>query len=269
MSPRIASCVFGAMLAVASAAAQIPPASSADDRAAIAAAAGAKLRAAYPEHIAGIDTGALVWRDGTRMPLDDGTSTKPFEAWLATPDLKDMFRLPYPAGAALEPPPAGDDPGRARNTAFFAKMYGDCRKGEVDKHLVDVTWLPSRSSAKLKVTRINGIAGKLSAISAELDALPASFNIFLLPPAGAFNCRTIAGTDQASAHSYGIAIDIAIKNAHYWRWSKARATKPPLWRNAIPREIVDIFERHGFIWGGRWSHYDTMHFEYRPELLVK
>jgi len=28
-----------------------------------------------------------------------------------------------------------------------------------------------------------------------------------------------------------------------------------------------VFERHGFIWGGRWWHYDTMHFEYRPELL--
>jgi D-alanyl-D-alanine carboxypeptidase-like protein len=33
----------------------------------------------------------------------------------------------------------------------------------------------------------------------------------------------------------------------------------------MPRDIVDIFERHGFIWGGKW--YDTMHFEYRPELL--
>ena len=31
-------------------------------------------------------------------------------------------------------------------------------------------------------------------------------------------------------------------------------------------EIVRIFEKHGFIWGGRWYHYDTMHFEYRPEL---
>jgi hypothetical protein len=35
----------------------------------------------------------------------------------------------------------------------------------------------------------------------------------------------------------------------------------------MPPEIVAIFERHGFIWGGKWRHYDTMHFEYRPELL--
>jgi hypothetical protein len=32
-------------------------------------------------------------------------------------------------------------------------------------------------------------------------------------------------------------------------------------------EIVDVFERHGFIWGGKWYHFDTMHFEYRPELI--
>jgi peptidoglycan LD-endopeptidase CwlK len=32
-------------------------------------------------------------------------------------------------------------------------------------------------------------------------------------------------------------------------------------------EIVAIFEKHGFIWGGKWYHYDTMHFEYRPELM--
>jgi hypothetical protein len=37
----------------------------------------------------------------------------------------------------------------------------------------------------------------------------------------------------------------------------------------MPLEIIDIFERHGFIWGGKWYHYDTMHFEYRPELLIK
>jgi hypothetical protein len=31
--------------------------------------------------------------------------------------------------------------------------------------------------------------------------------------------------------------------------------------------VVEIFERHGFVWGGRWSWFDTMHFEFRPELL--
>jgi D-alanyl-D-alanine carboxypeptidase len=35
----------------------------------------------------------------------------------------------------------------------------------------------------------------------------------------------------------------------------------------VPAAIVHVFEHNGFIWGGRWYHYDTMHFEYRPELL--
>jgi hypothetical protein len=33
-------------------------------------------------------------------------------------------------------------------------------------------------------------------------------------------------------------------------------------------EIVEIFERHGFIWGGKWYHFDTFHFEYRPEIIA-
>ena len=40
-------------------------------------------------------------------------------------------------------------------------------------------------------------------------------------------------------------------------------------RNNYPQEIVELFEKHGFIWGGKWSHFDLMHFEYRPELLRK
>jgi D-alanyl-D-alanine carboxypeptidase len=202
------------------------------------------------------------------MALDDGLAAKPFAAWVGTPDIKDMFRFPYPQGKAAAAPPTDIDPGRARNTAFFVKMYGDCTTSEAQQHLVDVAWLPSRSGVKLKVTTINGIAQKLAAIGATLDALPASFNDYLLPPAGTFACRSIAGTNHVSAHSYGIAIDIAVRHAHYWRWSKQTSNGPPTWRNSIPIEIVNAFERHGFIWGGRWHHFDTMHFEYRPELLL-
>jgi hypothetical protein len=41
-----------------------------------------------------------------------------------------------------------------------------------------------------------------------------------------------------------------------------------LHRNRIPFEVVEPFEAEGFIWGGKWYHYDTMHFEYRPELFA-
>ena len=35
-----------------------------------------------------------------------------------------------------------------------------------------------------------------------------------------------------------------------------------------PERVVEIFERHGFVWGGKWGYFDTIHFEYRPEILI-
>ncbi len=71
----------------------------------------------------------------------------------------------------------------------------------------------------------------------------------------------IAGTNRISTHSYAIAIDINTGVSDYWRWSKKG------YRNQIPEVVIRAFERQGFIWGGKWKHFDTMHFEYRPELL--
>ena len=85
---------------------------------------------------------------------------------------------------------------------------------------------------------------------------------YAYPPAGTYNCRTVADTGQPSMHSWGSAIDINTAHADYWQWHSSGG-----YINRIPAEIVAIFERHGFIWGGKWAHYDTMHFEYRPELL--
>ncbi|MCC7252094.1 M15 family metallopeptidase [Hyphomicrobium sp.] len=226
-----------------------------------------RLVAAYPEAIEEIDEGWLVWRDGSRMQIDDGKGIKSFRAWLDDPDIEDMLRLSYPAGADDVPPPPEYDPGRARNAAFFDKMYGDCRKGEVKPRLTTVTWLPRKTRQRLEVTTVNGVAARLAAVSQELDRLPPEFDKFLLPAGGTYNCRVIAGTSRVSAHGYGIAIDIAVRQSDYWRWAPDALSGNIVYRNRIPLEIVHIFERHGFIWGGRWHHYDTMHFEYRPELL--
>ena len=227
----------------------------------------ARLIAAYPDFLDRIEGNALIWKDGTRMSIDDGKGAKDLAAMLDGADLKDMFYARYPAGSPADAPAANSDPGRVRYEPFFHKMYGDCRKGEVQGKLVDVVWLPRKWGKTLKVSSVNGVATKLAAVSRELDDLPARFDVFLKPAAGTFNCRPIAGTDRISAHGHGIAIDISTKHAHYWRWSKPDAAGQPVYRNEIPLEIVAAFEKHGFIWGGRWYHFDTMHFEYRPELL--
>lgn len=225
-------------------------------------AAADKLLRAYPDSLARVENGALVWRDGTRMPVSGAVNGKTFERMLESPSIGDMFAIPYPKGRMTAPPAA--DPGRVRYAPLFDKMYGDCTKGGAEKNLVTVPWLPAHGGGGVRVTRINSVDKAVAAASAELERLPVeTIRKFLLPPAGAYNCRPIAGTNRVSAHGWGIAIDIATRNSDYWRWSKNR-----VYRNRIPLEIVEIFERHGFIWGGKWKSFDTMHFEYRPELLL-
>jgi hypothetical protein len=66
-----------------------------------------------------------------------------------------------------------------------------------------------------------------------------------------------------------MTIDVNVNYSNYWQWD-AKSTKENIklnFRNKIPLKLVKIFEKYGFIWGGNWYHYDTMHFEYRPELL--
>jgi len=227
----------------------------------------ARLLAAYPDVLERIDGNELVWRDGTRMAIDDGQSSPAADGEPDRASIKDMLAEHYPAGAPLDPPPPGADPGRARSAAFFIKLYGECAKGGVAPHLVSVPWVPAHSAHTVKMTALHGAAAHLKAVSARLDTLPASLIAYLAPAGGTYSCRTISGTGRRSAHGFGIAIDIAVKHAHYWRWSKPAQAGLPIYRNEIPAEIVRAFEAEGFIWGGRWSHYDTMHFEYRPELF--
>jgi hypothetical protein len=225
------------------------------------------LIAAYPDHLVGVEGGALVWKDGTRMPISDGRSGKTFEQLLDQPDIDDQFAYPYPLGINLKTPALNEDPGRIRYEPLFAKMYGDCRNGEVAQRLTAVPWVPERGGGSVKVTAVNGVAARLAAVVHDLAALPAAMTRFLVPSSGTYNCRVIAGTQRMSVHGFGAAIDINANVADYWLWARPVDGALP-WRNRVPLEIVEVFERHGFIWGGKWYHYDTMHFEYRPELIA-
>ncbi|MCW2275195.1 hypothetical protein M2321_002780 [Rhodoblastus acidophilus] len=220
-----------------------------------------KLVAAYPAFLVGHDSQTLQWKDGTRMPVSDGKADKAFDQKLRHPSLLDQMELPYPRGPLAAPPGPQDDPGRFRNVAFFDKIYGDCSKGQVEKKLVTVPWLPKSGGGVVKITSVNGVAEKLRAVSEELDALPSALKTYAFPSAGTYNCRVVKDTGNRSMHAWGAAIDLNTKHADYWMWSKGG------YRNRMPAEIVAIFEKHGFIWGGKWGHYDTMHFEYRPELF--
>lgn len=90
-----------------------------------------------------------------------------------------------------------------------------------------------------------------------------------------WNWRDIAETQSRSFHSYGLAVDLLPRSfggkETYWLW--AARYKPDWWnipysgRYHPPIPVIKAFEKYGFIWGGKWAVFDTMHFEYRPEIL--
>ena len=160
-------------------------------------AAAAALIAAYPDFLERVEEGTLVWKDGTRMPLDDGKGAKSLERKLADPDIEDMFSMPYPVGETGVPPPADFDPGRVRFGPLFDKMYGNCLAGSIQKALVPVVWLPTKAAARLMFNSVNGAAEQLRKVSEELDKLPPRFLEFLHPSAGTYNCRPIVEAGQA------------------------------------------------------------------------
>ena len=220
-----------------------------------------RLVAAYPDFLVSHDALSIRWKDGATMAVSDGKGEKSFDEKLRHASILDQLELSYPKGRLTSPPALQDDPGRFRNVAFFDKMYGDCAKGEVAKKLARVAWLPKSGGGSVMITSVNGVADKLRAVSEELDALSPDVKTYAFPSAGTYNCRVVQGAGTRSMHAWGAAIDVNTKYADYWLWSKGA------YRNRIPFEIVAVFEKHGFIWGGKWGHFDTMHFEYRPELL--
>jgi hypothetical protein len=217
----------------------------------------ARYYAVHPERRA--DGWYAVLPDGKALPYDDHRA-KSFDATLDAPDIEDMFAIPYPTGPIAPVTRENDDPGRIRVDPIFAATYG-ARREKVD--VVKIHFLEQDLLVHRRVAP--AFARVAARLTAAIEAAPA-LRPFLQGLGGTFVWRPIAGTDRQSAHSYGVSMDINVKRSAYWRWQKP-AGAPPRWRNDIPEAIVKAFEAEGFIWGGRWYHYDTMHFEYRPELI--
>lgn len=221
----------------------------------------ARLTASYPGAFA-FDGNMLVFNSGARLAWDDRRS-KSADELLDDADVEDMFHWPYPPASAGEgAPPRDHDPGRVRSDAFFRALYG-ANETDARKTLRAVPWF---GGTTMNVTRRFGVDRALERVRADLLAQP-DLARYLSPPAGSFYWRNVARTGRLSVHSFGAAVDLNTTFADYWLWRRPPAGQPIAYRNRIPLGVVAAFERHCFIWGGRWYHHDTMHFEYRPELL--
>jgi hypothetical protein len=162
-----------------------------------------------------------------------------------------------------------------RHQGFLADLYRAGTRGQTEAGIVTVKLMG------FDVRVHEQVADPLKAVNRRLKLLIATdpgvkrFVDGLKGLAG-YNWREIAGTQSRSYHSYGIAVDLAPKSfggRHtYWRWALPQTDEwyaiPYERRWMVPLQVVEAFEHHGFIWGGKWFYFDTMHFEYRPEILV-
>jgi hypothetical protein len=79
-----------------------------------------------------------------------------------------------------------------------------------------------------------------------------------------YNYRNILGTDKLSDHSVGMAIDINPMQNPWITNKYGNLPKGSLYNiediGTITNEVVNIFKKYGFLWGGKWENPDYQHF---------
>ena len=225
----------------------------------------AALALAYPNIVFRNDGDALSFDGKTWLELGTAEDRPPAQV-LANPSIVEQFAYTYPIAFDLEPRRrAFADPGRPRNDAFFRALYfGDA---EAASNSTTVVREPRLANARFTVTTKRNVDCQLRAALSEIANEPSHVRFFENPAVG-FNWLTIIGTDRLSSHSFGAALDINAELGQYWKWTGATEGRVGAYKNLVPEALVRAMERWGFIWGGKWNHFDGMHFEYRPELIL-
>jgi hypothetical protein len=250
----------------------------------------AALARAYPERIeeiafrdgdwaVRIEDTWYYWAHGRLLPeqlrrrWEEYTSYRFYSYSLDLPPIRQLdedakLRLKERLQRAEEDPPK-------RYEGFLADLYQAATRGQTEARIVTGELM----GFEVRVHEL--VAGPLEEVNLKLDALASTdpgIALFVkgLNGLAGYNWREIAGTRSRSYHSYGIAIDLAPKSfggRHtYWRWALPQTEEfyaiPYEQRWMVPQQIVNTFEEQGFVWGGKWLFFDTMHFEYRPEILL-
>lgn len=225
------------------------------------------LFSAYPINCTGIEITEkndvyVIMKNGARIIYDD-RKKKSYKEKLTDPDLQDMLEQKYIPGPVNENPSENYDPGRIRVISFFQAIYGET-ENDVIRNSISVHFI----NHKVAFNSIEGASDALQKVNKNLSILlreQPELSKYVDPMGGTLKWRVIEGTQRLSPHSFAIAIDLGPIQGAYWRW-RTEGTIYNI-RNKFPQSIISIFEEQGFIWGGKWYHYDLMHFEYRPEQL--
>lgn len=160
---------------------------------------------------------------------------------------------------------------------FFNAVYDCATRAETEARVKRTSFLGKAANAhEWMIPALKKVESKIYALAAR-DKEAKDF-VDSLARADCYNWREIGDRNSRSFHSYGIAIDLLPKGWGqkniYWAWR--RDIDPENWmllpldrRWMPPKSVVEIFEGEGFIWGGKWTVWDNMHFEYHPELMAR
>ena len=204
----------------------------------------------------------IVFKSGKRIIYDDKV-IKTYEEKIHNPDIEDTLYQIYPLHDIDDLMSDNYDPGRIRSYKLLYEVYGQ-NEEIINKNLKEVypqgnycMFSKKNNAYKYLVSAINEV---------KINGNPKSIDL-LSPINGTYCYRKISGTNRLSPHSFGIAIDVKHNRGDYWKWSSTEVGQMRL--KEFPRDMVTAFEKNYFIWGGKWSHFDILHFEYRPELIIK
>jgi hypothetical protein len=171
------------------------------------------------------------------------------------------------------PPPLTDTP--IYSTDFLEAAFGRTEP-QIRRQGISTTFLNRRvfvneygfESLRAVERRIFAEAERDPEVSAWVEDIEVAYS---------FIDKEIVGSGSRSHHAWGLAIDLVPSSYQgrqvYWRWSRVfnrqnwhRIPLSERWNP--PLAVIEAFEAHGFIWGGKWSHFDQIHFEFRPEILA-
>ncbi len=225
------------------------------------------LMMAYPDEIEDIEVSEdgfiYLILNNKKIIYDDKKEKNKYEK-ISNADIQDTLEVVYPLGD-INSVVEGIDPGRSRAYIFLSNIYGE-NQSEIEKNLSFF----STSCGNIMFNK-NAKAGE--ALKKSLDEAKklaekdSKINNYIFPISGSYNYRVIQDTGRLSPHAYGIAIDLTRNDSDYWKWvDKSKGSKRI---EGYPKELVRVFENNGFVWGGKWEHFDILHFEYRPEIILK
>jgi len=162
-----------------------------------------------------------------------------------------------------------------RSNFFIDDLWQSSTRAQTENNLVKISFLGK--TAKVH----KGIQEKLSLVETRILAaakIDTELQTWInnLGNLEGYGWRNIADTSARSYHSYGLAVDLLPKNLKgkqtYWLWTSQYRED---WWNVSyseryhpPEAVITAFEAYGFVWGGKWPLFDTMHFEYRPEIFI-